>query len=74
MKKPSKPRKDSKFIKNPILDFFETLNIYECERYPAYWTQSMIEKEIMASKWADLGTDMAIQTIGQFRSLLVPLI
>jgi hypothetical protein len=60
-------------VKNKTLDFFETKNIYECERYPAYWTQNMIEAAIMQTKWMDLGVDTAILTIGQFRSLLVPL-
>lgn len=61
-------------IKSKVLDHYQSFGIWEVERYPAYWTQEMVEKAAKDSKWSDLGTDIALVTIGQFRCLLCPLI
>ena len=66
--------KGTKFIRSRVLDHYEKYKIREVHRYPAYWTSDMIYYDAMHSKWAELGEEMAIVTIGQYRSLLVPMI
>ena len=62
-----------KVVINKTLDYYETLGIREVERYPIHWTEEMVMKEVYNSKWAELGVELAVITIGQYRCLLCPL-
>jgi hypothetical protein len=71
---PKRFTKNDKIIRNKVLNHLETMDILEVERFPAYWTHEMQINAAKVSKWMDLGSDTAIITVGQYRSLLVPLL
>lgn len=60
-------------ITSKELDHFEKFDIFEVERYPIHYTEDMVMNQISTSKWMDLGVEMRVMTIGQFRSLLLPM-
>ena len=60
-------------ITSIALDHMIKFDIVEVERYPIHWTDDMVKSAIANSNWINLGLEMRVITIGQFRSLLVPM-